>query len=295
MSNGILNDEEKLTGFRGLLGNLVLPGLSGQPTNKQLIDAAILRGSLELAKPRQPGENFASQIGRSLQAGTQFIDSLKPDLDQQIKQLEFEQLRKQVEGQEEPTKRTVTERNLERDALADQAFGFGDYTTEVLGGVGRFFGQDITPETTMSIRNIEGLNRDLLKGAASEVSGRPSVYYLQLSRDELPEPGFTSTDADALRKYETLQERYRGQLAKNRQALENAKIRGDSSKIFKIESAIADQQYFVERLEGVTDSLRKDLGQGPTVETDFSTTTPVQNLDDKELDNILNNFNQRWG
>ena len=84
MSNGILNDEEKLTGFRGLLGNLVFPGLSGQPTNKQLIDAAILRGSLELAKPRQPGENFASQIGRSLQAGTQFIDSLKPDLDQQI-------------------------------------------------------------------------------------------------------------------------------------------------------------------------------------------------------------------
>jgi hypothetical protein len=293
MSNGILNDEEKLTGFRGLLGNLVLPGLSAQPTNKQLIDAAILRGSLELLKPRQAGENFASQIGRSLQSGRQFIDSLKPDLDQQIKQLEFEQLRKQVEGQEEPIERTVTERNLERDALADQAFGFGDYATEVLGMGGRFFGADPTPETTMAIRNIEGLNRDLLKGAASEVTGRPSVYYLELSRDELPEPGFTSTDADALRKYETLQERYRGQLAKNRQALENAKIRGDSSKIFKIETAIADQQYFVERLEGVTNSLRKNLGQGPTVETNFSTTTPVQNLDDKELDNILNNFNQR--
>ena len=72
MSNGILNDEEKLTGFRGLLGNLVFPGLSGQPTNKQLIDAAILRGSLELLKPRQPNENFASQASRALTAATKF-------------------------------------------------------------------------------------------------------------------------------------------------------------------------------------------------------------------------------
>ncbi len=93
------NPKTGLTGLETLLGNVVMPGqVGGKPTNKQMIDAAILRGSLELLKPRQAGENFASQIGRSLQAGTKFIDSLKPDLDQQIKQLEFEQLRKQVEG-----------------------------------------------------------------------------------------------------------------------------------------------------------------------------------------------------
>ena len=289
MANGNDNNQN-LTGFQGLFGNIVIPGATGTPSNKQIIDAAILRTSLELLKPRQPGENFASQLGRGITAATEFGESIAPDLDQQIKALELEKLRKEVEGRDEPIERTVTDRNIERDALADQAFGFGDYTTEVLGGVGRFFGQDITPETTMAIRNIEGLNRDLLKGAASEVSGRPSVYYLELSRDELPEPGFTSTDADALRKYETLQERYRGQLDKNRQALESAKRRGDNSKIFKIEQAIADQKYFVDRLEGVTRSLRKDLGYGPKIQSDFTTTTPIENQD---IDSVLDDFQRR--
>jgi hypothetical protein len=289
MANGNDNNQN-LTGFQGLFGNIVIPGATGTPSNKQIIDAAILRTSLELLKPRQPGENFASQLGRGITAATEFGESIAPDLDQQIKALELEKLRKEVEGRDEPIERTVTDRNIERDALADQAFGFGDYTTEVLGGVGRFFGQDITPETTMAIRNIQGLNRDLLKGAASEVSGRPSVYYLELSRDELPEPGFTSTDADALRKYETLQERYRGQLDKNRQALESAKRRGDNSKIFKIEQAIADQKYFVERLDGVTRSLRDDLGYGPKIQSDFTTTTPIENQD---IDSVLDDFQRR--
>ena len=48
-----------LTGVETLLGNVVLPGqLNFNPSNKQLIDEAILRGSLELLKPRQAGENF---------------------------------------------------------------------------------------------------------------------------------------------------------------------------------------------------------------------------------------------
>jgi hypothetical protein len=289
MANGNDNNQN-LTGFQGLFGNIVIPGATGTPSNKQIIDAAILRTSLELLKPRQPGENFASQLGRGITAATEFGESIAPDLDQQIKALELEKLRKEVEGRDEPIERTVTDRNIERDALADQAFGFGDYTTEVLGGVGRFFGQDITPETTMAIRNIQGLNRDLLKGAASEVSGRPSVYYLELSRDELPEPGFTSTDADALRKYETLQERYRGQLDKNIQALESAKRRGDNSKIFKIEQAIADQKYYVDRLEGVTRSLREDLGYGPKIQSDFTTTKPIENQD---IDSVLDDFQRR--
>lgn len=49
---------------------VLFPGISGQATNKELINAAILRGSLELLKPKQAGENFASQAARALEAGT---------------------------------------------------------------------------------------------------------------------------------------------------------------------------------------------------------------------------------
>ena len=53
--------------FGERLAQALFPGVS--QNNKQLIDAAILRGSLELLKPRQAGENLASQLGRGLEAG----------------------------------------------------------------------------------------------------------------------------------------------------------------------------------------------------------------------------------
>lgn len=66
------NPKTGLTGLETLLGNVVMPQqMSVAPTNKQMIDAAILRGSLELLKPRQPNENFASQASRALTAAGQ--------------------------------------------------------------------------------------------------------------------------------------------------------------------------------------------------------------------------------
>ena len=68
-----LDPKTGLTGIETLLGNVTMPSLvNPQITNKQMIDAAILRGSLELLKPRQPNENFASQASRALKAGTDF-------------------------------------------------------------------------------------------------------------------------------------------------------------------------------------------------------------------------------
>ena len=52
--------------FGDVLGT-VFPGIN--QSNKQLINAAILQGSLELLKPRQAGENLASQFGRAITAG----------------------------------------------------------------------------------------------------------------------------------------------------------------------------------------------------------------------------------
>jgi len=63
--NNNQNAQENIFGER--LAQALFPGI-GQ-NNKGLIDAAILRGSLELLKPRQAGENLASQLGRGLEAG----------------------------------------------------------------------------------------------------------------------------------------------------------------------------------------------------------------------------------
>lgn len=267
--------------------------MNEQVTNKQLIDAAILRGSLELLKPRQAGENFASQLGRGITAATQFSQSLTPDLDQQIKALELEQMRKQMNMSEEPIERPVTDRNVLADDLSTQAFGFGDTLANYLGGASRLFGFDAFQETNVAVTNIQGFNRDLLKGSASEVTGRPSVYYLQLSESELPTPsgslteGFT-TEANALRKYQTLQGRFEGQVAKNRKLLEQAIARGDDTKIYKIQAAIADQQYYVDRLKGITSALEKGIGQGPTTSTDFDTTRRTNETTQEMLDKFMN-------
>ncbi len=59
-----------LTSLQTLFGNVTMPQMM-KPSNKQLIDAAILRGSLELLKPRQPSENLASQASRALEAAQQ--------------------------------------------------------------------------------------------------------------------------------------------------------------------------------------------------------------------------------
>tara|TARA_R110002012_G_C11593604_1_gene606510 strand:- start:376 stop:1203 length:828 start_codon:yes stop_codon:yes gene_type:complete len=64
-TNNNQNAQENIFGER--LAQALFPGI-GQ-NNKGLIDAAILRGSLELLKPRQAGENLASQLGRGLEAG----------------------------------------------------------------------------------------------------------------------------------------------------------------------------------------------------------------------------------
>ena len=89
---------EKLGGFEGLFGNLVFPQLvNTQPTNKQLIDAAILRGSLELLKPRQPGENLASQASRGLQSAAKFGSDVMKQRDASLAtQLKMLKLQKEM-------------------------------------------------------------------------------------------------------------------------------------------------------------------------------------------------------
>ena len=64
------NNPQGLSNIETLLGYAVAPQNFKTPTNRQMIDAAILRAGLELMKPNQPGENTASALLRALdQAG----------------------------------------------------------------------------------------------------------------------------------------------------------------------------------------------------------------------------------
>lgn len=77
-------DDPKTSEGGGLLSERVAGtlfpylGMAGgkAPSNRDLINAAILRGSLELLKPRQPGENLASQASRALQAGQEPLKTM---------------------------------------------------------------------------------------------------------------------------------------------------------------------------------------------------------------------------
>ena len=65
---GLLAERKKMLSDKANRMNYLFPGTL-DISNKDLINAAILKGSLEILKPRQPGENFASQASRALEAG----------------------------------------------------------------------------------------------------------------------------------------------------------------------------------------------------------------------------------
>ena len=63
------NNPKGLTNFETLLGYAYMPQVMTQnPTNKQMIDAAILRAGLEMGKGRQPGETFGGALARGAEA-----------------------------------------------------------------------------------------------------------------------------------------------------------------------------------------------------------------------------------
>jgi len=63
------NNPQGLSNIETLLGYAYMPQVMTQnPTNKQMIDAAILRAGLEMGKGRQPGETFGGALARGVEA-----------------------------------------------------------------------------------------------------------------------------------------------------------------------------------------------------------------------------------
>tara|TARA_R100000388_G_C7242446_1_gene162503 strand:- start:1577 stop:2632 length:1056 start_codon:yes stop_codon:yes gene_type:complete len=95
------------------------------PDNKAMINAAILRGSLELLKPRQAGENFASQASRALEAG------LKPAASLADYQLQMAKIKAAGQDDYVQTVKLLSDQFTKDLATIQKSVGIiGDFRTE---------------------------------------------------------------------------------------------------------------------------------------------------------------------
>lgn len=152
-------DKEPQNIFGERIAQALFPGISQD--NKQLINAAILRGSLELLKPRQPGENLASQLGRGLQAGTQLGADIQK---RQLEALTTQAALLKAQQGKMPSQVTITENKL--DSFKDLA--------GVLRKTSPTFEKNLGAIQS-KIGDMFGPNADTLKALATEAIGRQSA------------------------------------------------------------------------------------------------------------------------
>ena len=262
---------------RGILDTFV-PGGNDASKNLRLIKMALV-----LNENRNPGVAPATQYLKALETGQTF----GPDLDQQLKALKVQKMKNDLdpEGDAPLPVRKYTDDLIEKDKLAEYAFGPYDAAANAVGGIGRLGNFDWFSNQNKSIANLNAFNRDILRTAASEVSGRPSVYYLQLSKEEIPEPSGTTSNIQEMRKYQALLGRFEGQITKNKGLLEIAKNRNDKARISKASRAIADQEYIIARLRNIVGTLEDETGQGTEYRSDFDMTT--DSVDTATVDDFL--------
>jgi len=100
---GLISDANASSNIFGDVLGTVFPGID--QSNKQLINAAILQGSLELLKPRQVGENLASQFGRAITAGQKVgTDLQKQDLENLVAGVGLQKTAAEIEKLQKETK-----------------------------------------------------------------------------------------------------------------------------------------------------------------------------------------------
>lgn len=267
-SNSLLDTIEDVSSTVGnsLLDTFV-PGGNEASKNLRLIKMA-----LKLNENRAPGEAPATKYLEAIEAG-----QLDNDLDAQMKKLQYQKLYKELNPEiltDEEVKRPYTKDEKANDEYASQAFGVFNQVANLFGAVGRSIpgDPDFAPQTNKGKTSLRGLNVELLRGAAEEVSGRPSVYYLQLSKDEIPQiDEIFETDINAQRMYETIRDKFVGKIARNDALLKVAIREGKSDKIIKIQKANANQKYYKERLDNIILQMNKTTGINKSgVQTDFT-------------------------
>lgn len=292
-------DNEEVGGFRGLLGNLMIPGSAGNFSNKDLINAAILRGSLELLKPKQPGENIASQLGRGLQAGaetTKLLQSQGNDkIDDMLKRIELQEKfdvlkeRKTRElGDFKFPEVKYSKDQEDADLNLHNAFNVADMAAAGISELGGQVGADLFAEQRQAKATFDRLRNDLLTFKAQSVTGRPSVYYFQLSETEVPQYGVS--DFKAREKYREIRDKYASDVQALKDEYKLAEREVDRS---KIRNNIKNAEYIIKRLDTIDYGFSKDMGEPLTGAKDniYSGTSNTPSYDeslDMSADEFLN-------
>ena len=147
----------------------IFPGINQD--NKQLINAAILRGSLELLKPRQPSEGLAGQFGRAIDAGQKVgTDLQKQGLENLVAQFgiqkdaaQIKKLQKEV-GESKPTTPTKEQSRIFKNSIDSLIDIDKDFATDI----------NTIQKNAGDWGGLEDKTKDLLSLAAIEIGGNPT-------------------------------------------------------------------------------------------------------------------------
>ena len=193
--------------FGDVLGT-VFPGID--QSNKQLINAAILQGSLELLKPRQAGENLASQFGRAITAGQKVgTDLEKQALEKLVTQFGLQKTAAQIQKLQKDTKEgKPIQQSKEQsriyksaiDSLIDIDKDFASDINTIQKKAGDYGGLEEETKDLLSLAAIDLVNRGEFKdptAALREVAKRLATGQLSINNQnqESTQPG-VDQDAD---------------------------------------------------------------------------------------------------
>ena len=193
--------------FGDVLGT-VFPGID--QSNKQLINAAILQGSLELLKPRQAGENLASQFGRAITAGQKVgTDLEKQALEKLVTQFGLQKTAAQIQKLQKDTKEgKPIQQSKEQsriyksaiDSLIDIDKDFASDINTIQKKAGDYGGLEEETKDLLSLAAIDLVNRGEFKdptAALREVAKRLATGQLSINNQnqESTHPG-VDQDAD---------------------------------------------------------------------------------------------------
>lgn len=189
--------------FGDVLGT-VFPGIA--QSNKQLINAAILQGSLELLKPKQPGENLASQFGRAITAGQKVgTDLEKQALEKLVTQFGLQKTAAEINKlqREAKTRKPITQSKEQSriyksaiDSLIDIDKDFASDISTIQKKAGDYGGLEEETKDLLSLSAIDLVNRGEFKdptAALREVAKRLATGQLSIN-NQTQEPTQTGVD-----------------------------------------------------------------------------------------------------